>query len=59
MANGQGKVGTSVGASDSYIPVKTYFYLIDDDFRGTSFQLSKYPPYHIKDAVDFEPLYPP
>ena len=29
------------------------------NYRGTTTNLSRNPPYHIKDAVDFEPLYPP
>lgn len=35
--------------TDSYIPLKT----------GTSCMMMKNPPYHIKDAEDFEPLYTP
>jgi len=35
--------------TDSYIPLKT----------GTSGLMMKNPPYHIKDAEDFEPLYTP
>lgn len=27
--------------------------------RGTTTVLTRNPPYHLKDAVDFEPLYPP
>ena len=28
-------------------------------YSGTSAVFMKTPPYHLKDAVDFEPLYPP
>lgn len=39
----------STSHTDSYIPLKT----------GTSCLMMKNPPYHIKDAEDFEPLYTP
>lgn len=35
--------------ADMFIPVKT----------GTTIKHIKNPPYHIKDSLDFEPLYPP